>query len=254
LTEKLPLVLVHGGAHGAWCWAPTVDLLDGPVLTVDLPPKAIRRGDARRHDHPAELDTLSVGDFAASLLADIDTAGHDRVVLVGHSMGGLSIAEVARLAPGRVAHLVFVSCIVPPEGGSAMDALPADITTRTGNELERSADDPDRGLGDDAARFMFCNDMSDEQARFVLDRIGNEAIGPLMEKVTRVGIPAALPKTFVRLARDQSLPPDNQDLQIRHLEESPGGTVDVIDIDTGHNVMVSRPDLLAPVLDRIRTT
>ena len=35
-------VLVHGGAHGAWCWDPLLPFLDGPVLAVDLPPKAVR--------------------------------------------------------------------------------------------------------------------------------------------------------------------------------------------------------------------
>ncbi len=24
-----PIVLVHGGAHGAWCWEPLTPLLDG---------------------------------------------------------------------------------------------------------------------------------------------------------------------------------------------------------------------------------
>ena len=30
-------VLVHGGAHGAWCWNPLLPHLEGPVLAVDLP-------------------------------------------------------------------------------------------------------------------------------------------------------------------------------------------------------------------------
>ena len=57
------------------------------------------------------------------MLADVDAAGYDRFVLVGHSMAGLTIPEVARRAPERVAHLVFLSCSVPPEGGSIVDIL-----------------------------------------------------------------------------------------------------------------------------------
>ena len=38
------VVLVHGGAHGAWCWEPTIPHLTGRVLALDLPPKAIRGG------------------------------------------------------------------------------------------------------------------------------------------------------------------------------------------------------------------
>ena len=33
----LPVVLVHGGGHGAWCWGPTIEHMDSEVLAVDLP-------------------------------------------------------------------------------------------------------------------------------------------------------------------------------------------------------------------------
>jgi hypothetical protein len=98
---------------------------------------------------------------------------------------------------------------------------------------------------------VFCNDMDDEQTRFVLDRTGTEAAGVLAEPVSRVGIPPELPKTFVKLLRDQSLPPDHQDVLAQNLRDSPGGEVDVVAIDAGHDVMISRPKELADVLNRL---
>ena len=91
---SLPVVLVHGGGHGAWCWTPTLGHMQSEVLAVDLPPKEVRGGPGR-HDQPPELLTLTVSDFAASVLDDVDAAGYDRFVLVGHSMAGLTIPEVA---------------------------------------------------------------------------------------------------------------------------------------------------------------
>src|SRR6266567_3930993 len=110
-----PLVLVHGGGHGAWCWQPMLPLLEGDTLAVDLPPKSIRGGSGRFESVPA-LRSLTVGDFAQSVLRDVDAAGFERFVLVGHSMGGLTISEIARREPERVEHLVYVSSMVPPEG------------------------------------------------------------------------------------------------------------------------------------------
>jgi hypothetical protein len=98
---------------------------------------------------------------------------------------------------------------------------------------------------------MFCNDMDEQHARFVLDRTGTEAAGILAEPVSRVGIRPELPKTFVKLLRDQSLPPDTQDMLIEHLRDSPGGEVDVVTIDAGHDVMISQPKELADVLNRL---
>jgi pimeloyl-ACP methyl ester carboxylesterase len=221
-------------------------------LAVDLPPKAIR-GTREPFEVP-ELRTLTVGDFAESVLRDVDAIGFERFVLVGHSMGGLTISEVARRVPDRVEHLVYVSCMVPPEGASAIEALPADLRAMTRDAVEEArhgGDNPIGGLDDETIRFMFCNDMDDEQTRFMLERTGTEAAVILAEPVFRAGIPAELPKTFVKLLRDQSLAPEVQDVLIQNLRDSPGGDVDVVTIDAGHVVMISRPKELADVLNRL---
>jgi pimeloyl-ACP methyl ester carboxylesterase len=188
------------------------------------------------------------------VLRDVDAAGFERFVLVGHSMGGLTISEVAGRVPDRVEHLVYVSCMVPPEGASAIEALPEDLRARTREAVEEArqgGDNPIGGLDEQTTRTMFCNDMDEQHARFVLDRTGTEAAGILAEPVSRVGIRPELPKTFVKLLRDQSLPPDTQDMLIEHLRDSPGGEVDVVTIDAGHDVMISQPKELADVLNRL---
>jgi pimeloyl-ACP methyl ester carboxylesterase len=246
-------VLVHGGAHGAWCWEPLLPYLDRDALAVDLPPKSIRGGPGRLESLP-ELRTLTIDDLARSLLHDVDAAGFERFVLVGHSMGGLTISEVARRVPDRIEHLVYVSCMVPPEGGSAIEALPEDLREMTREAVEearRGGANPIGGLNEDTTRSMFCNDMDEEQTRFVLDRTGTEVAVVLAEPVARAGIPAELPKTFVKLLQDQSLPPDHQETLVRNLRDSPGGDVGVVTIDAGHDVMISRPKELADVLNRL---
>ena len=87
------------------------------------------------------------------------------------------------------------------------------------------------GLDDETIRSIFCNDMDDEQTRFMLERTGTEAAVILAEPVSRAGIPAELPKTFVKLLRDQSLAPEVQDVLIQNLRDSPGGDVNVVTID-----------------------
>jgi len=246
-------VLVHGGAHGAWCWEPTLPVLKGDVLAVDLPPKSIRGGEGRNDPTP-DLNRLTLGDNVDSVLRDADAAGLDRFVLAGHSLGGLTIAELARRAPERVQHLVFISCMIPPEGGSSIEALPEALqgVARDALSVNREGSrDPVPGLDEETVRYMFCNDMDETSTRFVLDHIGVEAPGPLAEAVTRKGIPPELPKTFVKLLRDQSLPPEHQDLLIEHLRESPGGSVEVVTIDAGHDAMISQPAKLGSVLNRI---
>jgi len=238
---SVPIVLVHGGGHGAWCWEPTVAELTHEVLAVDLPPVSIRGG-ARRLDPVPEGESLTLADWAGAVLDAATAAGWDRFVLAGHSLGGATIAEVARRAPDRVAHVVFVSAVVPEEGGSVLDMLPAEL-------LERTAG----GLTEDVVREMFCSGMDEKQTRFVLDHVGTEVVGVLTEAVSRAGTPRTMPITFVRLALDNALPPATQDACIARLRRE-FDDVDVIDLDSGHNVMISAPAALAAVLDEVAAT
>jgi hypothetical protein len=98
------------------------------------------------------------------------------------------------------------------------------------------------------------NDVDEAQTRLMLDHVGTEVMRPSVTPVVRAGVPAEIPKTYVRLLRDQSLPPETQDAQIANLRDSPGGDVDVVEIDSGHDVMISRPAELAEALDRIGST
>ena len=235
---SVPLVLVHGGGHGAWCWAPTVAELTADTVAVDLPPVSIRGGPGRHQEVP-ECGALTLADWAAAVLDATTAAGWDRFVLAGHSLGGATIAEVARRAPARVARLVYVSAVVPAEGGTVLDMLPAPL-------LERFAG----GLTDDAIREMFCTGMDEDQTRFVLDHVGTEVVGVLTEAVSRRGTPRAMPVTFLRLARDNALPPTTQDACIDRLRGEVD-LVEVIELDAGHDVMISAPAVLAAVLDQM---
>src|SRR5271165_5474795 len=110
MTDRT-FVLVHGGLHGSWCWERVVPLLEGPALAIDLPGRAGKMPDKALRD-------LTVADFVDSLVADVEAANLERVVLVGHSMAGLSIPGAAiRLGP-RVEQLVFVGAVAPREGTS----------------------------------------------------------------------------------------------------------------------------------------
>src|SRR4051794_12709212 len=93
------LVLVHGGAHAADCWDLTVDEIGKlapqfEVFAVDLP---------GRREKPGNLETDSIADWVRSAATDIEDAGLDQIVIVGHSLAGVTIPGVAaKLGASRV--------------------------------------------------------------------------------------------------------------------------------------------------------
>lgn len=91
-----PLVLVHGFLGGAAQW----DEVDGGRETValDLPGFGARA---------AETAPDRIEDFAGEVIAQVSARGIDRYDLLGHSMGGMIVQEVARRDRDRVARLVL---------------------------------------------------------------------------------------------------------------------------------------------------
>ncbi|KAF3771866.1 Methylesterase 2 [Nymphaea thermarum] len=107
--KKQHFVLVHGSCHGAWCWfklAPLLRMAGHEVSVFDLKASGI---------HPAMPDqVVSVADYSQPLLDLLDSiAADERVVLVGHSFGGLSIALAADKFPAKVSVAVFLAAFMP---------------------------------------------------------------------------------------------------------------------------------------------
>jgi pimeloyl-ACP methyl ester carboxylesterase len=100
--------LVHGAWHGGWCWERLVAELERhghDAITVDLP-----------CDDPDAGCTA----YAEAVLTWTRGAGDDLVV-VGHSLGGLTIPLVAAERPVR--KLVFLCSLLPVPGLSLVDQL-----------------------------------------------------------------------------------------------------------------------------------
>jgi pimeloyl-ACP methyl ester carboxylesterase len=238
--HHMGVVLVHGGYHGAWCWDGVVSRLDAPTLAVDLP---------GRGSHPMDLDEVTIEVSADSVLADIDAAGFDRVVLVGHSLAGVTLPVVAGKLGDRVVRLVFVSCLVVPDGESVLTMNPAEQREAFDRRL-RSGPGEVTTLSADHHRALLGNDLDDQQCSYVLDRVGPDSMRFFTDTVTWSAETRGIPSTYVRLLQDRAVALADQDEMIRRL--GPGVTVH--DIDAGHEVMITRPDDLAAIVNRIVST
>ena len=233
------LVLIHGAFHSARCWAPTMAELERQapglrVLAVDLPGRGVS---------PADLATVTIGQCVESVIEQIDRAGLDEVVVVAHSLGGLTApGVVTRLGAARVARLVLISAVIPPEGASDLDLIPQPVRWVIARTIRLGV--PRRPPSRALARLSFCNGMTREQRELVYSQLGHEAPGLFHEPVSRVGLPASVPRSWILPLRDRSLLPRKQRAYIDNL----GGVDEVIEIDTGHHVLISEPAWLAAVL------
>jgi pimeloyl-ACP methyl ester carboxylesterase len=97
-----PILLVHGYNLSIEDWEPVTGLLDGrEVIAADL----VGFGGS---DRPADI-SYNLECQQRYLVGFMDAVGIERAVLVGHSIGGAIVGQVASLAPERVAGTVFIA-------------------------------------------------------------------------------------------------------------------------------------------------
>jgi pimeloyl-ACP methyl ester carboxylesterase len=138
-----PVLLVHGAGGRGEVWLPQLaGLADvGRLLAVDLPGHGTSQGHGYR----------SVADYAAWIIALLTALELDRVVLVGHSMGGAIAQTVALARPERLDGLVLVGTGArlrvlprilallrddPPQGTSLIASLSYSPETAPGTVVE----------------------------------------------------------------------------------------------------------------------
>ncbi|XP_017244611.1 methyl jasmonate esterase 1 [Daucus carota subsp. sativus] len=102
-------VLVHGACHGSWCWYKVATLLKSAghtVTAVDLGGAGINP--KQRHQLTTLADQLEpLMELMAALQPE------EKVILVGHSMGGIAVSIAAEKFTKNVAAAVFVAAFMP---------------------------------------------------------------------------------------------------------------------------------------------
>ena len=235
-------VLVHGACHGAWCWDEVAARLRAKgrrVVTLDLP------GHGRR---AAEVRLASVEAYGRAVADAMALEGISRGVLVGHSMGGLVIPKAAELASARVAHLVFLAAVVVPDGGTLARTLmtPAGRAMMTGNAAAR---------GDGTflypaemawARWMGDMPRSDPRVSRAISLLTPQSLRPFVEPVDlRVFYGMRVPTTYIRCLEDKAIVPARAAECAGRLGVTP------VDMNCAHDAMLSQPDELAQILEKV---
>lgn len=227
------MVLIHGGGFDSRCWDLLMPRLNTPAVAVDLP------GRGRRQAAP---ESVTFAGCAEAILEEVDAAGFDDVVLVGHSQAGCSLPRAMGLLGDRVRHAVFLAALVPRHGRSGMQELAPDVTEVLDEHRANERQTMDPAM----AKVFFGNDLDDGQFAWCLERMVPEPPGLPNEPVDLSGLRSSSPRTWVRTTRDAILAPD---LQLGFAERV--GRCPVVDLDAGHMCMISQPDRLAEILEEI---
>lgn len=222
--------LVHGAWHGKWCWERVVPELESRghhAITMDLP----------SDDPEATFETYA--DVVAEHLAH----ARDDVVLVGHSLAGLTIP----LVPARraVRRLVFLCALVPDLGCSFLEQLRGEEMLDLGYAEGLGDADPEgrRGWTDPglAREFLFA-DCDDADANWAIARLRPQAPAPYQHPCSLSVFPD-VPATYIGCRADRLVKPAwSRRVAKERLH------ADFLELPGSHSPFLSRPVALASAL------
>jgi pimeloyl-ACP methyl ester carboxylesterase len=209
------------------------------VVAPDLPPNQSDQTNI------ADIDLSTYTDYVVGLIEKLGT----KVILVGHSMGGITVSSVAEKRPDLIAHLVYLSAMMLPSGESIRsirkrfygdEAAPSE----SARDWQVAQDGVTAYLDKHSAVGRYYNRCSEDDAKTALTLLRGQPLRLLDEPVAvtedRWG---TAPRTYILTLDDRALPPQ---LAAYLLEVVGADRVKVIDTD--HSSFISRPNLLLEFL------
>jgi len=115
--NKSTIILVHGAGHGAWSWTKIIPLMQAKqmkTVAIDLPGSS---------NDTTKLFTHTFADDAEAI-KNMANSVEGKVILVGHSSGGVAIAQASELlGKDKVEKLIFLDAFMPKNGESVLDLV-----------------------------------------------------------------------------------------------------------------------------------
>jgi pimeloyl-ACP methyl ester carboxylesterase len=168
-----------------------------------------------------------------------------QVILVGHSMNGALISQVAEQIPEKIERLIYVTAFLLKDGGSVLEAMQSDADGEVLPEIVFSDDQANATLPGPALRRIGFHDIKESLIpRFLPLMAEWQATEPFMAKVVLSDENfGSVPKMFIRTSIDKMVSPALQDTMIANWEVE-----SVLDLESGHFPAFSVPEKLAELM------
>lgn len=228
-------LLIHGGSHGAWCWEKLIRELHykgHKAFALDLPGHGLDTTCRNAVNRDA---------YIAAVTGYIDKLQLVELTLVGHSLAGIILPDLASQRFAQIKNIIFLAALVLKKGEIALDLIPSERRINYIEMAQKSSDNTFT-VAKEVARKRFFNDLSDEEADFYYSKLTPQPLDPYLDNATIDPYFKGQKIRYFICKDDMALP--------KNVCASCAEKLSIIPelINTGHDPMLSAPKLLADLL------
>lgn len=226
-------LLVHGTAHGAWCWRdliPALEALGHSAEAIDLPSHG---------EDSTPLSAVTLDLYATAVLEALDRP----TVLVGHSSSGFVITAAAEKDPSLIEGLVYLCAYMPAAGKSLIDIKGEAAEQPLKGALEMAEDRRSFRFRPERAEAILYQDCPPGTRELARARLGWQAVAPQATALEPTARSMELPRHYIVTRNDACIPPAHQREMAAVFPPE-----NVVEMDTGHSPFFADPEGLARIL------
>ena len=231
------IVLVHGAWSDATAWQAVVPLLKEQgheVIAVNLP------GHGSDETSFANISLQSYVDVVKTAIGD-----RKNVILVGHSMAGIVISQVAEDMPGQIRELVYLVAYLPQNGESLLSLAKQDADSHIGKYLQIDQATGSANVAKEGVIDVFAADAPAQISDYLANNIKPEPLAPLATPVTLTEEKfGSVKKVYIHTTNDHAVSFTLQSTMVKNN----GHISKEYSLTSSHTPFISMPDKLAAIL------
>jgi len=236
-------LLVPGAWHAGWCWeyvAPLLTAQGHAVIAPDLP------GTGHNDAPPVSVTRAGWASFVGDLIRDLP----ERVILVGHSRGGLTIGDAAGLVADRIVCMAYLSAMVTAPG-VPLAQIAAMMMAHEGEaiRIELAPDGASFSLAAEQIERLFYNCSPPDLVARAAAALRPEPAGGSSGEMALSDAVLAIPKVYIECLQDRAVP-----IAVQRRLQALTRFDRVLQIDADHSPFYSAPEDLAACLHDIATS
>ncbi|MFD1605555.1 alpha/beta fold hydrolase [Flavobacterium artemisiae] len=240
VTKPQTYVFVHGAWQAPYVWDEVKnDLIKkgNQVVVVELPAHGADQTPAY---------TVSIESYRDKVISEINKV-EGKVILVGHSMGGMVVTAVAESIPTKISKLVYIGAFVPESGQNLAELSMKDPNSKLGPFLSQSADQLYLNVDVKELTNLFIADGNAAAKQKVTENYRPEPAIPFGSKVnwTKEHF-GSVEKIYIKTLQDVVISPKFQEQMI-----ASAAIKTVYSVNASHSPFLSQPKAVSDLLLKI---